>query len=273
MPISPPDFEYIAALVRSRAAIVIEPGKEYFVETRLEPLAKKLGYESLTEMIHDLKTRSISDGLHGPVIDALTTNETYFFRDCHPFDSLRRFILPQLIERHQLSRQIAVWSAACATGQEPYSLAMLIRESFPQLRNWNIQIVGSDISASSLDRARAGAYSQFEVNRGLPAASLIKHFTEENGMWVLKDDIRRMVQFRAQNLLDPWPGAHSWDIILLRNVMIYFDNAAKQNILRRMRASLGPDGLLVLGSAETTINLDPGWEPVACGKTVIYKPA
>ena len=271
MPISASDFQYIAGLVRAHAAIVLEPGKEYLVETRLEPIARKEGYESLADMIHVLRSMPPTEWLHAAVIDALTTNETLFFRDFHPFEAMRQTIIPRIIEQRQQSRQLTLWSAACSSGQEPYSFAMMIRESFPQLKDWIITIVGSDISTSSLARARQAAYSQFEVNRGLPAIYMAKYFTQKDGLWHLKDEIKRMVQFRNQNLLHPWPMTPAWDIILLRNVMIYFDIPAKQGILRRMRTTLAPGGYMMLGAAETTLNIDPSWKPIPYGHTVAYQ--
>ena len=269
--VSAAEFHYIADLVRTHAAIVLEAGKEYLVETRLEPLARKEGYPSLSHMIEALRALPINDGLHAAVIDALTTNETLFFRDFYPFEALRQIIIPDLITRRQSFRQLTFWSAACSSGQEPYSLAMLLREHFPQVKDWQITIAASDISEASLERAQQAVYSQFEVNRGLPAHYLTKYFTQHEGLWHLKDEIKNMVRFRKHNLQHPSPRTPLWDIILLRNVLIYMDVPAKRTILQGMHEHLTPGGYLFLGAAETTLHIDPLWKPISCGRTVAYQ--
>jgi len=168
-------------------------------------------------------------------------------------------------------RRISIWSAACSTGQEPYSLAMMIRENFPQLATWNVSILATDLSPTVLTQARAGSYNQFEVNRGLPAPYLFKYFQKQADRWVIKEDIRRMIEFRPMNLIEPWPIFPPFDIVLIRNVMIYFDVPTKQTILKKIRACLQPQGSLFLGTAETTINLDPAWTPTTHGKATVYR--
>lgn len=168
-------------------------------------------------------------------------------------------------------RRINIWSAACSTGQEPYSLAMLLRENFPQLATWQVSILATDLSPTVLAQARAGSYNQFEVNRGLPAPLLFKYFLKQADRWVLKENIRTMVEFRSMNLIEPWPIFPSFDLVLLRNVLVYFDVPTKQTILKKIRTSLQPQGALFLGRAETTINLDPAWAQVTMGKTTVYQ--
>ncbi len=271
MAISKQDFDYVSLLARTQAALVIEPGKEYLIETRLTPLAQQSGFASLSEYIGHLRSERKTNGMHQRAVEALTTNETLFFRDYHPFEALRRFILPILLEQRASARRLTLWSAACSTGQEPYSLAMLIREHFPQLNDWNISIVATDLSPNVLTLAQEGTYSQFEVNRGLPATYLVKYFVQQGDRWRLKDEIKRMVEFRPLNLIQPWPVMPALDVVFLRNVMIYFDVETKKAILTKIRHCLLPHGHLFLGSAETTANLDPGYCPVTYGKAVVYR--
>jgi chemotaxis protein methyltransferase CheR len=270
MPISKPDFDYIVQLAQSQAAIVLEPGKEYLVEHRLTALAEQEGFGTLANFIGKLRSEATLNGLHHKSIDALTTNETSFFRDFHPFEALRKHILPRLIEQRAGVRQLTFWSAACATGQEPYSLAMLLHEHFPQLGDWRITILATDLSATVLKVAGAGHYSQFEVNRGLPAAYLVKYFTKQGDRWHLKPEIKNYVQFRPMNLIQPWPILPFFDLVFIRNVMIYFDVDTKKMILKRIRNCLPPHGHLFLGTAETTMNLDPEYQPVTFDRTVVY---
>ena len=208
---------------------------------------------------------------HEQVMDALTTNETSFFRDFHPFEALRHHVLPRLIEQRAGVKRLSIWSAASSTGQELYTIAMLIREYFPQLRDWNITILGTDLSTTVLDQAKQGTYSQIEVNRGLPAAFLLKHFTKNDTKWTIKDDIKKMVEYRQMNLVKPWPIMPVFDVVFIRNVMIYFDVESKRGILKRIRQCLQPQGYLFLGTAETTINLDPEWSPSMLGKATVYQ--
>jgi chemotaxis protein methyltransferase CheR len=270
MPITKQDFDYVVQLAQSQAAIVLEPGKEYLVVNRLTTLAEREGYNTLADFIGKLRSEPVINGLHHKSIDALTTNETSFFRDFHPFEALRKHILPRLIELRADVRELRIWCAACSTGQEPYSLAMLIHEHFPQLRDWKISILATDLSPTVLKVAAAGDYSQFEVNRGLPAAYLIKYFTKQGDRWQVKPEIKQYVQFRPMNLIQPWPILPPFDLVFLRNVMIYFDVATKKMILKRVRNCLLPHGHLFLGTAETTMNLDPEYQPVTFDRTVVY---
>jgi chemotaxis protein methyltransferase CheR len=264
------DFDYIRDLVRDRAAIVLEPGKEYLAVTRLDPVVRRAGLGSLSELVATLR-QDDDPALSEQVIDALTTNETTFFRDVHPFESLRNHILPDLIERKRLSRSLFIWSAGCSSGQEPYSVAMLIREDFPQLAGWQVSVLGTDVSVAMLERARAGRYGQIEVNRGLPAHLLVKYFRRAGVGWEIDGSIRAMVRFRQQNLVDPWPSMPPMDLVLMRNVMIYFDVAAKQEILARVGDVLAPHGYLLLGTSETTLHLDDSFRRHAVGPTGWYQ--
>jgi len=271
MAISKIDFDYVAQLVRSQSAIVLEPGKEYLVENRLTPLAMQEGYGTLEKFIGKLRSEPVINGLHHKSVDALTTNETSFFRDFHPFESLRKEILPKLIEQRAGVRQLNIWSAACSTGQEPYTLAMLLAEHFPQLADWKINILATDLSPTVLKVAGEAHYSQFEVNRGLPATYLVKYFTKQGDRWLIKPHLKKNIQFRAMNLIQPWPIIPPMDLVFIRNVMIYFDVETKKMILKRIRNCLLPHGYLFLGTAETTVNLDPAYQPVTFGRAVVYK--
>ena len=271
MPISNSDFDYISRLARSEAAIVLEPGKEYLVETRLGPVAQLEGFASLADFIQSLRSQVKINGMHHKVIDALTTNETLFFRDYHPFEALRRSIIPEMIEKRGSLRRLSIWSAASSTGQEPYSIAMLFLEHFPQLADWNVSILATDLSPTVLKVAQAGVYSQLEVNRGLPASYLVKYFTKMDDKWFIKDAVKKMVNFRPMNLIQSWPVMPPMDLVFIRNVMIYFDVESKQAILKKIRNCLLPHGYLFLGTAETTMNLDPQLQPITHGKAVVYR--
>lgn len=271
MALSPKAFQFVSEFVRREAAIVLEAGKEYLVESRLAPVARRAGFPTLDAFLDHLRTVPRTSPLLYQVVDALTTNETLFFRDHHPFEALKREVVPQLIEARKHVRKLSIWSAAASTGQEAYSLAMLLRESFPQLASWDVRIVGTDLSTTVLEQAKSGSYSQLEVNRGLPAPLLVKYFTKEEGRWVIKEDLRRMCEFRPMNLTSAWPMMSPFDLIFIRNVLIYFDQATKQAILKRMKTVLLPHGSLFLGTAETTINLDPEWVPTKVLNTTAFR--
>lgn len=271
MALSPQSFQFVSDFVRREAAIVLEPGKEYLVESRLAPVARRAGFPTLDAFLDHLRTVPRTSPLLYQVVDALTTNETLFFRDHHPFEALKKEIIPALIDARKSVRKISIWSAAASTGQEAYSLAMMLRENFPQLSSWDVRILGTDLSTTVLDQAKSGSYSQLEVNRGLPAPLLIKYFEKLDGRWVIKEDLRRMCDFRAMNLTTPWPMMSPFDLIFIRNVLIYFDQATKQSILKRMKAVLLPHGSLFLGTAETTINLDPEWVPTKVLNTTVFR--
>jgi chemotaxis protein methyltransferase CheR len=270
MAISTPDFDFVRDLARNGAAIVLEPDKQYLVETRLTPLAEREGYGSLEALIRALRAASAPGDLHDKTVDALTTNETLFFRDYHPFEALRTQVLPRLIEARSKSRELRIWCGACSTGQEPYSIAMLIREHFPVLAGWRVSIMATDISETVLGIARAGTYAQHEVNRGLPAPLLIKYFRQSGNQWVIGDDIKSMVTFRSLNLIRPWPPLPSFDLIFLRNVLIYFSVETKTKILLGLMGKLADPGYLALGSAETALLLVPALKAETIGKATYY---
>jgi chemotaxis protein methyltransferase CheR len=271
MPISTTEFNFIRNLVRERSAIVLEPGKEYLVESRLASVARGEGYACLEHFLAELRSKP-TQRMHRQVVEAMTTNETSFFRDVHPFDALRQAVVPELLQRRAAERRLTIWCAACSSGQEPYSIAMTLRDHCPGLAGWTVRIVATDLSAEMLERGRRGRYGQVEMNRGLPAPMLVKHFKKDGLEWEISDELRRMVEFRELNLAESWPALPAPDVVFLRNVLIYFDVETKRSILSRVRRLMRPDGYLFLGGAETTMNLDDAFQRVQVGKAVCYRP-
>jgi len=260
-------FTFVADLVRKRSAIQLEPGKEYLVESRLLPLARRAGLAGVDEYVRGLRTapRPLE---YERVVEALTTNETSWFRDVTPFQSLTRHIVPELISKHPSMRALKVWSAACSTGQEPYSIAMALLASAPELA---VTITATDLSEKVIERGRTGRFSQLEVNRGLPAAMLVRHFSRVGIEWEVSQQVREAVAFSRHNLMHTPPAGGPFDIVFLRNVLIYFDLATKQEVLRRVQAVVRPGGFLLLGGAETTIGVDDAWERVPVGRSSVYR--
>ena len=247
------DFAFVAKLLRDRTAIVLEPGKEYLLVSRLTPVAERHGLTTAEQFIDKLRggaEESVRD-----LIEAMVTTETLFFRDATPFETLRAAVLPALIAARRDTRRLNIWCAAGSSGQEPYSVALTVAHHFPELAAWDVRILATDISRDMLARSAAGRYSQMEVDRGLPPDLLKRYFHKEGTAWQLADDVRRRVEFRPLNLAQPWPALPTMDLVFLRNVMIYFDVETKKAVLRRAADALAPDGLLVLGGAETPFNL------------------
>ena len=269
MSIETADFEYICKVVRESSAIVLEKGKEYLVEARLYPVVKELGLDSLPKLVDAVKKGD--SAARTRVVEALTTNETSFFRDIEPFDFLKKEIIPEVMKKRAASRQLTIWCAASSTGQEPYSIAMMLRENFPELVSWKVKIVATDINKEVLEKAKKGVFSQLEVNRGLPVAYLVKYFEKKGPEFVLKDDIRSMVQYLEMNLARPFTAiVGDVDVVLIRNVLIYFDAETKKSILGKIRGVMKSDGFLFLGAAETTINLDENFVRRSAGRASCY---
>jgi chemotaxis protein methyltransferase CheR len=268
--VHPADFEFLRALLRGKSAIVLDDGKEYLVESRLAPVLREAQLPTIRDLVQSLRGRNAA--LEAKVVDAMTTNETSWFRDIHPFEAMRTTLLPELLERRKGAQDITIWCAAASSGQEPYSLAMLIREHFPQLASWSVRILATDLSPSMIERARGGHYSQLEMNRGLPAAYLVKYFERAGAEWQVKSEIRSMVEYKLLNLAEPWPTMPPLDMLFIRNVLIYFDRDTKRSILGSARKVLRPEGTLVLGSSETTFNIDDGWASRTIGKAILYQP-
>ncbi len=254
MTITATDFDLVRAFVYKQSAIVLDSGKEYLVDARLTTLARSCGLAGVSEVIRELRSGR-NAAIEAKIIDAMTTNETSFLRDIRPFDTLRELVMPELIERRGTTRSLRIWSAACSTGQEPYTVAMLLDTHFPELRSWNVKIVATDLSTEALATARSGRYSQIEANRGLPAPWLVKYF-ERSGMgWQIKSELRQRVDFQPLNLIRQWSLVGKMDLILCRNVLIYFDVETKREIVNRLEQQLAPDGFVFLGSAESMVGV------------------
>jgi chemotaxis protein methyltransferase CheR len=265
------DFDYVRGMVRKQAGISLDDGKGYLVTSRLIPVARLEGFETVAKLVAHLRSRP-PGLLHAKVVEAIATTETSFFRDHHPFEALRQHVIPELVRaRRRTSQLLTLWSAACSSGQEPYTLAMILRESIPDLSAWTLQLMASDFSSAMVERARQGVYQQLEVNRGLPARMLVRYFEQRDGGWHVKDELKRMVTFFQHNLNHDWMSIPQVDLILLRNVLIYFDLDTRREILKRVRRHLKPDGYLVLGAAETTLNVDDGFNRVQFGRAVFYQ--
>jgi len=267
---TPADFDCIRNFVRDEAAIVLEPGKEYLVESRLTALARKEGIVSVDELVVRFRAHP-KDELSRKIIDAMTTNETSFFRDIHPFEALKTTILPEILKRNAATKQINFWCGAASTGQETFSVLMTMAEHFPELLTWKLSYLATDLCQDALARCKAGRFSQLEVNRGLPAPLLVKYFTRQGAEWEFRQDLRKRADFREMNLIRDWHWMPPLDVVFLRNVLIYFDVATKKAILAKVRKVLRPGGWLLLGGAETTMNLDDSFERIACGKTTFYR--
>jgi chemotaxis protein methyltransferase CheR len=270
-PIDGSDFDYIRDLVKDHTSIALDNSKVYLVNARLLPVARDAGIDSVVALIRHLRSRPFGD-LHYRTVEAIVTTETSFFRDFFPFEALRQEVIPEIIaEQRGGSRSLTIWSAGCSSGQEPYSIAMILREAFPQLATWSTRILASDVSRAMLEKSKAGVYSQTEINRGLPASLLVKYFRQNQTSWTLNDEVRNMVSFFHHNLTRDLPVLPPVDILAMRNVLIYFDVETKRLVLDRIRRYLRPGGLLILGTAETTLNLDERFERVRFGRAVFYR--
>ncbi|MET0867767.1 MAG: protein-glutamate O-methyltransferase CheR [Pseudorhodoplanes sp.] len=256
----PHDFDFIRKLLKQRSGLTLSAEKQYLVESRLLPLAQRAGLGDLTALTR--KLRSGDEALTVHVVEAMTTNETFFFRDKIPFEHFRTFIMPSLLATRARHKRIRIWCAAASTGQEPYSFAMALKEMGKQVEDFRIEIVATDISLEVLEKARAGTYSQFEVQRGLPIQMLLKYFSQAGEMWQLSQEIRSMVQFRPLNLLTDFSRNGIFDLVVCRNVLIYFDQETKSEVIDRLARVTAPDGYLVLGAAETTIGLSHSFKAI-----------
>jgi chemotaxis protein methyltransferase CheR len=256
--VTPVDYEFLRKLLKERSGLDLSPDKQYLVESRLIPLARRAGLPGIAELVAKIKAGSAA--LTTEVVEAMTTNETFFFRDKIPFDHLRDTILPALVQARAGRRSLRIWCAASSTGQEPYSIAMCVKE-FAGLAGWRVEIVATDLSQEVLEKSKAGIYSQFEVQRGLPIQMLVKYFTQTGELWQLKPDIRAMVQHRQLNLLQDFSHLGTFDVIFCRNVLIYFDQDTKAAIFDRLARMLEADGALLLGAAESVVGISDAFKP------------
>ena len=257
---TPLDYEFLRKLLKERSGLDLSADKQYLVESRLTPLARRVGLPGITELVQKMKNGS-AEPLIAEVVEAMTTNETFFFRDKIPFDHLREAMVPELLQARANRRVLRIWCAASSTGQEPYSIAMCLKEMGAALSGWRIEVVATDLSHGVLEKSKAGLFSQFEVQRGLPIQLLVKHFTQVGEMWQLNADIRAMVQHRQLNLLQDFGHLGSFDIIFCRNVLIYFDQETKAGIFERLAKTAEPDGFMVLGAAESVVGISDAFKP------------
>ena len=253
-------FDSLCAYLRKTSGLVLGADKQYLVESRVTPVMRKAGLSELGELVRALELGRVP-GLAEEVVQAMTINETYFFRDRFPFETLRQHILPRLIIARAAQKKIRIWCAASSTGQEPYSIAMIVQELAPCLASWRVEVVATDLSQSALKTAEKGIYSQFEVQRGLTQEQIQRFFKPSGHVWQLKDEIRSRVQYKHFNLLDSYAPLGQFDIIFCRNVLIYFEPERKADVLSRMARILAPDGVLALGASESIIGLNTKLKP------------
>ena len=265
---TPLDYEFLRKLLKERSGLDLSADKQYLVESRLIPLARRSGLPGIGELVQKLKGGA--ETLTSEVVEAMTTNETFFFRDKIPFDHLKEGILPALAQSRASRRALRIWCAASSTGQEPYSIAMCVKE-FAALAGWRVEIVATDLSQEVLEKSKAGIYSQFEVQRGLPIQMLVKYFKQTGELWQINPDIRAMVQHRQLNLLHDFSQLGVFDVIFCRNVLIYFDQDTKVNIFNRLAKITEADGFLVLGAAETVVGLTDAFKPFP-DRRGLYRP-
>ena len=258
---TPQDYEYMRKLLKDRSGLVLGPDKQYLLESRLLPVVRKGGFGDLTGLIGALRAAP-SSPLVNTVVEGMTTNESLFFRDKLPFDNFREVVMPALLEARQRTKFLRIWCAAAATGQEPYSLAMTLKEMSVRLAGWRIEILATDLSSEALEKAKVGLYSQFEVQRGLPIQMLVKYFSKIGEQWQIDPQIRGMVTYRHANLLQDFSSFGRFDVVFCRNVLIYFDPTMKSSVLNRLGRSMASDGYLLLGAAETVVGLSGAFRPL-----------
>jgi chemotaxis protein methyltransferase CheR len=269
--VTPQDFDYLRQLLRQRSGLVLSAEKQYLAESRLLPVARKHGFAGLGELVGKLKAATAAAPLTVEVVEAMTTNESFFFRDKVPFEHFRDTIMPALLAARAREKRIRIWCTAAATGQEPYSLAMSLKGIGPALAGWRVEILATDLSNEVLAKAKAGIYNQFEVQRGLPIQSLVKFFAQVGEAWQIAPEIRAMVQFRPLNLLNDFSPLGTFDLVFCRNVLIYFDQETKIGVLNRLARQMPSDGFLIMGAAETVVGLTEAFKPMA-DKRGLYVP-
>ncbi len=266
---TPGEYEYLRKILKDRSGLVLSNDKQYLVESRLMPVTRKAKLSSLSELVQHMQRGN--EALIVDVVEAMTTNETFFFRDKMPFDHFKDTIMPAMIKARAAKRSLRIWCAASSTGQEPYSIAMILKEMGSQLAGWRIEIIGTDLSKEVLEKSKAGLFSQFEVQRGLPIQMLVKYFKQTGDVWEISSEIRNMVQHKPLNLLQDFSSLGRFDVVFCRNVLIYFDQPAKIDVFERVARSMEPDGFLILGAAETVVGLTNTFKPVS-EKRGLYQP-
>ena len=266
---TPLDYEYLRKILKERSGLDLAADKQYLVESRLVPLARKAGLPGIGDLVQKMKGGA--EALIGDVVEAMTTNETFFFRDKVPFDHLRETMIPAMLQARAARRSLRIWCAAGSTGQEPYSIAMCLKEYGAALAGWRTEIIATNLSNEVLEKSRAGLYSQFEVQRGLPIQLLVKYFKQVGELWQINADIRAMVQHRQLNLLQDFAHLGTFDVIFCRNVLIYFDQDTKVGVFTRLAKQMEADGYLALGAAETVVGLTDVFKPYP-EKRGLYRP-
>ncbi len=265
------DFAFLRSVVFERSSNELDPSRDYLFDSRLKPIQRSFGFGSLAELVQALRRQPSDSPLKRAIAEAMTVNETSFFRDFRVFSLIQQELLPALIEKRQIVRRLRLWSAACSTGQEAYSLAIIIREHFPQLSQWQVEIAGTDISAEVARRAQEGCYQRIEINRGLPARYLVKYMQRIGDEWQVSPEVKRLCRFSQRNLCE-WPAQREiYDGILLRNVMLYFPMPVRERLLLNLHRVLAPDGFLILGSSEQPYMLDH-FRPVLSQNACFYRP-
>ncbi len=254
------DYEFLRKFLKERSGLMLLPDKQYLVESRVMPVVRREGLADIGALVQRLHTPD-AERLRVAVTEAMTINESFFFRDKIPFDRFRDTILPWMLKARATRRRIRIWCAATATGQEPYSLAMILDEAATRLAGWRIEILATDISKEVLAKARAGLYTQFDVQRGLPVQMLLRHFEQVGDLWQISPALRGMVEFRQLNLLEDFSRLSVFDVVFCRNILIYFDNSTKTSLLGRLAPVLARDGFLALGAAETVVGLTDAFVP------------
>lgn len=266
-----PDVEFLQDLLKQRSGHVISAQQSYLFDSRLESVVSAEGLESLEALVTKART-SGSPRIADSITEAMTINETFFFRDAHPFEAFQHHLIPKLLQAREHKKELSIWAGACSSGQEPYSIAMVLRECFPALVDWKIKILATDISDEILAKAEKGEFSQFEVNRGLPARMLIKNFERKGSSWFVKDELKEMLEFKKVNLTKTWPIYHTFDVVFLRNVLIYFSSETKEAILKQVRSVMADDGYLFLGGGECLLRIDAPFKREAVEQTICYRP-
>jgi len=264
------DFEHIAKLLKDRSGLVLGKDKAYLLESRLNPVARKWQFKGFDDLAEAVRVGR-DEALIRDITEAMTTNESFFFRDTKPFDQFRDVVLPHLLEQRAARKSFRIWSAACSSGQEPYSLAMILKECAAKLSGWRVEILATDLSTDILAKAKEGVYSQFEVQRGLPINFLVKYFKQEGDRWHVSEEIRNMVKYQPFNLLEDASVHSQFDVIFCRNVLIYFDQPTKKQVLDGMSKMVPSDGFLYLGGAETVLGITDNFQLMK-GQRGLYVP-
>jgi len=267
---TPQEFQFLTTLIKDRSGISLTVDKTYLLENRLTPLAKGKGFDGIEGLVAKMRMGR-DEALITEVVEAMTTNESLFFRDTKPFEVFRDVALPRILDNRPASQPLRIWSLACSSGQEAYSIAMTLKENWARVANRRVQIIGTDISTAMLAKAKAGTYTHFEVQRGMPVRLLVKYFDQNGANWEIKPELRQMVEFRKHNMILEAPALVSCDIVFCRNVLIYFDEATKRSVLEKVAKIMPKDGVLFLGAAENVIGISDVFEPVSCVRGAYQK--